>query len=122
MRIKLDENLPASLVEGLVQLGHDADSVQQEGLQGATDPDVWAAAQADNRFLVTQDLDFSDVRQFAPGTHHGLLLVRLGNPSRRALTMYIESFFRAEDVERWAGGFVVATDTKIRVRRPDANR
>ena len=33
MRIKLDENLPISLVETLVQLGHDADSVQEVGLQ-----------------------------------------------------------------------------------------
>ncbi|MEO5727778.1 MAG: DUF5615 family PIN-like protein [Byssovorax sp.] len=122
MRIKLDENLPASLVDALVRLGHDADSVPQEGLQGATDPDVWAAAQADKRFLVTQDLDFSDVRQFAPGTHHGLLLVRLGNPSRRALMSYIESLFRAEDIEHWARCFVVATDTKIRVRRPEPPR
>jgi predicted nuclease of predicted toxin-antitoxin system len=122
MRIKLDENLPTSLVEALVQLGHDADSVQQEGLGGSPDPDVWAAAQAAKRLLVTQDLDFSDVRQFAPGTHHGLLLVRLANPSRRALKVYIESLFQAEDVERWARCFVVATDTKIRVRRPEPNR
>jgi len=122
MRIKLDENLPTSLMEVLVQLGHDADSVPQEGLQGSTDPDVWAATQAAERFFVTQDLDFSDVRQFAPGTHHGLLLVRLGNPSRRSLTIYIESLFKAEDVERWARCFVVATDTKIRVRRPEPNR
>jgi predicted nuclease of predicted toxin-antitoxin system len=122
MRIKLDENLPSSLVEVLVRLGHDADSVPQEGLQGALDPDVWAAAQAAQRLLVTQDLDFSDVRQFALGTHYGLLLVRLANPSRRALEAYIESLFRAEDVERWAGCLVVATDTKIRVRWPEPNR
>lgn len=122
MRIKLDENLPTSLLELLVQLGHDADSVPQEGLQGSTDPDVWAATQGAERFFVTQDLDFSDVRQFAPGTHHGLLLVRLGNPSRRPLTTYIESLFKAEDVEHWARCFVVATDTKIRVRRPEPNR
>ncbi|WP_437756972.1 DUF5615 family PIN-like protein [Sorangium sp. So ce1389] len=49
MRIKLDENLPTSLVGALVQLGHDADSVQQEGLQGSPDAGVWAAAQADKR-------------------------------------------------------------------------
>jgi hypothetical protein len=34
-------------------------------------------AQRAGRFLVTQDLDFSDVRRFEPGSHHGLLLVRL---------------------------------------------
>jgi hypothetical protein len=36
--------------------------------------------QASQRFLVTRDLDFSDVRTFAPGTHRGLLLVRLRKP------------------------------------------
>ena len=30
---------------------------------------VWSAAQAHGRFLVTQDLDVSDVRKYAPGTH-----------------------------------------------------
>ncbi|MFO0760411.1 MAG: DUF5615 family PIN-like protein [Byssovorax sp.] len=118
MRIKLDENLPIAVVELLLLLGHDADSVQEEGLQGSPDPDVWAAAQADERFLVTQDLDFSDVRKFAPGTHHGILLIRLANPSRRALNAYLESLFRTEDIAQWARCFVVATDTKIRVRRP----
>lgn len=93
--------------------------MQEEGLQGAPDPDVWAGSQEAKRFLVTQDLDFSDVREFAPGTHFGILLVRLANPSRRALETYIESLFRAEDVDRWARCFVVATDTKIRVRRPE---
>jgi Domain of unknown function (DUF5615) len=46
---------------------------------------VWQAAQEGRRFLITQDLDFSDVRRYAPGTHHGLLLVRLPQPGRTAL-------------------------------------
>ena len=36
----------------------------------------WLAPQSGSRFLITQDLDFSDIRKFAPGTHHGLLLVQ----------------------------------------------
>jgi len=76
MRIKLDENLPAILVPDLVALGHDVDTAVDEGLGGRDDPSVWAAAQETGRVLVTQDLDFSDVRAFVPGTHHGLVLVR----------------------------------------------
>lgn len=118
MRIKLDENLPEELVRVLAALGHDVDSVPMEGLQGRPDTDVWMAAQHEGRFFVTQDLDFSDMRRFTPGTHHGLLLVRLAHPSRRALRVYMESLFRAEDVESWAKCFVVATDAKVRLRRP----
>ena len=80
MKLKLDENGPESLVAELAVHGHDVDTVRQEGLAGAPDPDVWAAAQAAGLFLITQGLDFSDVREFRPGTHHGLLLV--GCPRR----------------------------------------
>ena len=38
MRFKLDENLPVELVTDLRDLGHDADTVADEGLRGAADP------------------------------------------------------------------------------------
>jgi hypothetical protein len=57
------------------------------------------------------------VRRFAPGTHFGLLLVRLLEPSRRSPAVRIEALFQSEDASGWAGCFVVATDRKVRVRR-----
>jgi hypothetical protein len=42
----------------------------------------------------------------------------LANPSRRLLRAYVERLFLEQDVETWHGCFVVATDTKIRVRSP----
>lgn len=118
MKIKLDENLPARLIEGLTKLGHDVDSVPQEELGGQPDTKVWDASQKAQRFLITQDLDFSDVRRFAPGTHKGILLVRLSNPSRQRLIDRISWIFSTETVEAWAGCFVVVTDLKIRIQRP----
>jgi predicted nuclease of predicted toxin-antitoxin system len=122
MRIKLDENLPESLLEILRGLGHDPDSVLSEGLRGEPDDVVFPAALADGRVLITQDLDFSDIRQFAPGTHPGLILVRLREPSRTTLRERIEWIFRTEPVETWAGCFVVVSDHKVRVRRPPENQ
>jgi hypothetical protein len=116
MKIKLDENLPASLAVTLRERGHDVDTVPEEGLQGRADPDVWQAAQAEQRFLITQDLDFSDVRRFQPGTHAGLLVVRLSAPGRLSLLNRIETLFASEPVETWQGSFVVLTDHKLRVR------
>ncbi len=121
MRVKLDENLPVRLAEELAALGHDIDTVPDEGLQGKPDPDIWGAAQRSERFLITQDLDFSDLRKFMPGSHHGLLLVRLRNASRRRLNQRIRQIFENEAVEGWSGAFVVATESKIRVRRPETS-
>lgn len=83
MNIKLDENLPAELARNLKELGHEVHTVQDEGLVGKADRDIWEAAQRERRFLVTQDLDFSDSRRFLPGSHSGILLVRLRSPGRR---------------------------------------
>jgi predicted nuclease of predicted toxin-antitoxin system len=118
LKIKLDENLPERLVAALVALGHDMDTVRAERLHGHADPRVWSAAQAAQRFFITQDLDFSDMRRYAPGTHAGLLLVRLARPGRNALFERIVSVFQTENVDEWKECLVVVTDRKIRVRRP----
>ena len=118
MTIKLDENLPERLVAELSALGHDVDTVRAEQLAGRDDNDVWRGAQSAHRFLITQDLDFSDVRRYAPGTHAGLLLVRLAQPGRDALLARVAMLFATEPVHQWRGCLVVATDHKVRVKRP----
>jgi predicted nuclease of predicted toxin-antitoxin system len=117
MRVKLDENLPAVLTDVFAAFGHEADTAPQEGLTGRPDDEIWNAAMSSERFLCTQDLDFSDARKFVPGTHPGLLIIRLGNPSRRALLERIRQILQTEDVESWKGALVIATESRIRVRR-----
>lgn len=116
MKIKLDENLPARLVPILQRHGHAVDTVPDEHLSGRPDADIWHAVSAEGRFLITQDLDFSDIRQFAPGTHAGLLLVRLREPGAHALLEVITTV--AALIAEWAGCFVVLTENKIRIKRP----
>ena len=118
MKLKLDKNLPEALLHELARLGHAVDNVRMEGIAGQSDPNVWQAAQRSERFLVTQDLDFSDIRRFAPGTHQGLMLVRLRVPGRRALAARMAEVFRLEESALWAGCFVLLTDHKLRVQRP----
>ena len=118
MRIKLDENLPSRLARRLTALGHDVQTAGEEGIAGNVDAVIWEVAQREARFPVTQDMDFSDTRRFAPGSHCGILLIRLRTPSRRALIKRVEDLFREEDVSSWPRCFIVATERKVRVRRP----
>jgi predicted nuclease of predicted toxin-antitoxin system len=121
MKIKLDENLPFGLAILLRGLDHDVHSTHEEGLTGHSDREIWETAQKESRFLITQDLDFSDLRQFAPGSHHGILLVRLRSPSRGNLAGRVAEFFQTENIAEWAGCFVVATERKIRLLKPPHN-
>jgi len=74
-------------------------------LTGVDDARVWGAAQQEERFFITQDLDFSDLRRYAPGSHRGVLLVRLRDPGREALYLRVRSLFDGEHVENWVGCF-----------------
>ncbi len=118
MKIKLDENIPASLAQTLGNFGHDVETVKDEGLVGCKDIQILDSAQREGRFLITQDLDFSDIRVFKPGVHHGILLLRLRSPGRLTLTARIKELFEKENPDSWKKCFVVATDRKLRITHP----
>ena len=118
MKIKPDENLPAQLANNLQAFGHDVETVPEEGMAGYQDAAIWSAAKSEQRFLLTQDLDFSNVMAFVPGTHPGILLIRMRVPGRLALVQAVTRVFEVEDVESWAGCLVVLTERKLRIRRP----
>jgi predicted nuclease of predicted toxin-antitoxin system len=118
MKIKLDENLPEKLAAVLKEIGHDVDTVRLEGVAGQNDATVWQAAQSAHRFFITQDLDFSDARKYAPGNHAGIMVVRLSDPGLNSLLTKITGIFKTEPVQNWEACFVVVTDLKIRVRYP----
>jgi predicted nuclease of predicted toxin-antitoxin system len=122
MKAKIDENLPLQIATRLRELGHDVHTAEQENLSGCDDSELWAQAQREGRILITQDLDFSDSRRFTPGTHHGVVLVRLHSPSRLRLVERLEEVFQGEAISEWARCFVVVTDQKIRVRRKPNQR
>lgn len=116
MKIKLDENLPLRLAVRLSQRGHDVHTAHDEELAGKPDSTIWQAASSEGRLLITQDLDFSDTRRFQPGTHPGLLLVRLREPGADALVAVVDAV--AAQLDDWHGCFVVLTENKLRIKRP----
>jgi predicted nuclease of predicted toxin-antitoxin system len=81
VKVKLDENLPASAAAILQAVGHDVDTVFSEGLTGATDPDVLAAATAAGRILISLDRGLGDIRTYPPGSHAGIVVLRLTDQS-----------------------------------------
>ena len=118
MKIKLDENLTTALIPFLKDLGHNVHTTLEEGLNGRPDAEISSTAQSEARFFVTQDLGFSDARKFAPGTHHGILLLRLDSPNQLAIISRLSEVFSQEEIEFWNGCLVVVTENKLRVLRP----
>lgn len=116
MKLKLDENIGRKAHQVLVDLGYDVHTVHDEGLRGAADKGVLSAAFSEGRVLVTQDRDFIElVRMIAP--HCGIFWVRLRAENQKHLPAYLHSWFAdAATASQWAGRFVIARESVIRVR------
>lgn len=118
MKVKLDENIPSRVGAILADAGHDVDTVVDEGLAGADDPTVSAAATAEERLVVTLDRGFGDIRRYPPGSHAGILVLRVDDQAAPAVTHAVEQLLESVDLEELAGCVAVFRDGDLRVRRP----
>lgn len=119
MQVKLDENLANIHANFLRQAGYNCDRVTDEGLSGATDDIVWQEVVREERFFITLDLDFSDIRKFPPGTHPDILLLRPSSRSRQAVLTLLTRVVNKYFLEDLRGCFVVVDERQTRIRRPN---
>ena len=121
MRIKVDEDLPQAAVEMLRERGYEAANVVEQGMGGLKDPALWETVQAEQRFLVTADKGFADIRVYAPGTHAGVLLLRPDQDGIRPVMQLLQQVLAGYDLSALAGGVTVVTARGIRIRRARAS-
>ena len=77
MLFKLDENLPGALARLFAEAGHDAVTVAEQEMAGASDPRIASVCRDEGRVLVTLDMDFADIRNYPPQDYPGLVVFRL---------------------------------------------
>ncbi len=67
MKLKLDENLGNRGAELFRAAGHEVATVSEQLLTSASDEKLINTCHAEQRCLITLDLDFSNPLRFAPG-------------------------------------------------------
>ena len=85
MRFKLHENLPLELAELFREAGQDAVGALDQGLGGARDANLARTCLRELRAIVTEDLDFADIRAYSPDAHSGIVVFRINHQARRHL-------------------------------------
>jgi predicted nuclease of predicted toxin-antitoxin system len=118
VKLKLDENLGRRLLPVLTDRGHAVDTVVDEGLGGADDGDVAIAAQREGRMLITLDLDFADIARFPPGSHPGMVVIRVPEPRPSLVTAALTGLLARHQLDDLVGCTVIAQLGGVRVRRP----
>ena len=118
MNFKFDENLPASSATVLAAAGHDIDTVGAEGLAGAPDRGVVAAATAAGRILITLDQGMGDIRTYPPSSHAGIVVLRVNDQSAATVTQAISDLATLAEAASLIGAVAVLQRGLLRIRRP----
>jgi len=116
VKFKLDEDLPVELTEDLRSLGHDADTVADEGLRGASDPTVVDACRAADRILFTLDKGIANLRGYPVQQHAGVVLFRPDTSGRRAVIAFVRDRLHRVIEMDLAGRLTVVGPFRIRCR------
>lgn len=118
MRLKLDENVSAEIARILAERGHECETALSEGLGGRPDAEVVGAARAEGRMLVTLDRGFGDLAAYPPGSHPGIIVLRLDPPRPSLARVTLSGLLDTHPLERRAGCLVIVQPGAVRVRRP----
>ena len=116
MKFKIDENLPAEVASLLANAGHDAVTVWDEHLSGASDMEIADVCQAEDRILITLDTDFANIQHYPPQQFPGLIVLRLRQQDQRHVLKVIERLIPVLDIEPIRHHLWIVDETHIRIR------
>ncbi len=114
MKLLADENIGVAVVVFLRELGYNVVSIIETS-PGASDAEVLRRAYRDRRILVTSDTDFGELVYRQKKAHAGVILLRLSDETNANKIRVLEMVFSSY-VQHLKGNFVVATETKVRIR------
>lgn len=116
MRFKLDENLSPSLAALFAAAGHEAHSVVEQALGGATDERVMDICRREQRALVTLDSDFSNILAYTPSEFTGIVVLRLTDQTHATVEAAIQRMLVLLAEEPIAGMLWIVEEGRIRIR------
>jgi len=113
---KIDENLPVEAAELLSGAGHDAMTVQEQGLSGEPDSHISAICMSESRAIVTLDLDFADIRSYPPEEYSGIIVLRLTRQDKLHVMQVLSGLVPRLEQTPFVGKLWIVDESTIRIR------
>jgi len=112
----VDACVDVRLAQWLVGEGHDAVHLRDQDLQRLPNGKIFDKAIAENRIVVTHDLDFGEISAFAHGKKASVVVFRLHNPRFMRLTERLSAVLKDCIPALQAGAVVIVEESRHRVR------
>jgi predicted nuclease of predicted toxin-antitoxin system len=97
-------------------LGHEADTVPDEGLMGAPDSVLLERARDEDRVLLTMDKGIADVRRYPPRLYAGIVLFRPGSTGRGEVLAFVRRQLPSVLAWELKGWLLIVGERSIRLR------
>jgi predicted nuclease of predicted toxin-antitoxin system len=116
VKFKIDENLPVETSVLFSSCGHDALTVNDQHLVGESDSRILDVCDREMRVLITLDLDFADIRTYAPQEHFGIVVLRLNRQDKQHVLFTVQTVIPLFEKEEVRNRLWVVEEDKIRIR------
>ena len=116
MRFKLDENLPVELVLNIRNAGHEAETVDYEGLSGSSDEIILDVVKEEGLVFFTLDKGIGDIRNYPPEQYSGIVLFRPATTGRGTTLDFVRAHLANLVEMDLSGRLVVVTERGVRIR------
>ncbi len=116
MRFLADMGVDVRVVRWLRERGHDAKHLRDEGLQRMPDGEIFTKAIAEDRVILTFDLDFGEIAALSKGKKASVVLFRLHNTRTPHVIDRLAAVLADTTAALEKGAVVLVEETRHRVR------
>ncbi len=116
MRFLADAGISPKTVEFLRRNGHDAVHVRELAMQRAGDPLIVEKARADNRVLLTFDLDFGAILALGVVDRPSAVIFRLADETVDSVNRRLEVVLSEQAKALESGALILVEDARYRIR------
>lgn len=98
-------------------LGFEIQRIQELGMTGVEDDEVFKKAQNLEAVLLTNDKGFGDIRQYPPSSHYGVIVLKMVPDPARIQEIHEVLKRLLEKEEQFQGTLFMVDTRKYRIRR-----
>lgn len=117
MRFLADAGISPETADFLRRRGHEAVHVRELGMQRAPDRLLVDRARAEDRVLVTFDLDFGEILALGVMVSPSVVIFRLSDERAESVNRRFEEVISAQADTLLSGALILVKDARYRIRR-----
>ena len=117
MKFLIDADIPGLITKTLA-LDHDVIDIRDIRPPATPDIEVYRLANAQNRIIITRDLDFSNILLYPPPPDGGIIVLRVHLLTVSEILNIIKDLISRIPEEEIIGSLIIARKDHYRLRRP----